>query len=609
MKKNTENLSMNRSRLASRISLAALTALATSGAQALNWDAGDLNVSLETTITAGAAWRTSDRDRRLVGIGNGGTLYSTNSDDGNLAFDRGDMVNGGAKLTSGLVLEWGDFGAFVRGTAGYNMANENTDLFDASDYGAGKEIPLSERAAKLKAARDEAGTYADLLDAYFFGSHEILDRYVSYRIGRQVINWGESTLVQNGLNSLVALNANRLRMPGFEIEEVIVPAGAVWIASDLFENVSIEGFYQYEWEPTVPDASGTFFATNDFAFTGGTQANIGFGRVDENTGNCLVSPADPRCAFVPFGSTVPRDPDRRPDDGGQYGGALRLFVPALNDMDLGLYIANYHSRLPTFSGTSRSSPAAPVDDGSYFVEYPEDIQLYGLSFNTSVRALDIAIQGEYSYKAGQPLQIDDVELLLAALGAPSQLTPVSGSALGGQEIRGWRRYDVSQADVSLTKILGPRPGIGVDQVTLLLEVAATQVHGMPEPDELRFEAPNTALPANPLVAASQGLPAETRDYASDFSWGYKGVMRMTYNNVMGLFTLTPTVLWQHDVDGITPAPIVNFVEDRRSATLLLGWDYLSRWGGGFGWQRNFGGGIQNLTRDRDFVSAHLSYSF
>lgn len=586
-----------------------LTLLSGTSAQAVTTEFGSVDAALETTITAGAAFRTGQRDNRLVGIGNGGSLYSTNSDDGNLAFDRGDPVSGGLKITSALSLGWGDFGLFVRGTAAHNAVIEDATLFDAADYGAGKEQPLSERASKTKAVRDENGTYVDLLDAYIYGSHIVFDRYLSYRIGRQAINWGESTLVQNGLNSLLALNANRLRFPGFEIEEVIVPAGAVWAAFDLIDNVSVEGFYQYEWERTVADASGTFFSTNDFAFDGGTQANIGFGRVGENEPSCAGGGAQPACNFVPFGSSVPRAATREASDSGQYGGALRIFVPALNDMDLGLYAANYHSRLPTFSGISRSSATAPTDTAAYFVEYPEDIQIYGLSFNTSVRALDIALQGEYSYKTGQPLQIDDVELLLAGLGEQSQLTPVPGAALGNQEIRGWRRYDVSQVDLSATKILGPRPGIGVDQITFLVEAAATQVHGLPTPDELRFEAPNTALPANQGVATRQAVPTETRDYASDFSWGYKAVARLTYNNVGGIINLTPTLLWQHDVDGITPAPIVNFVQDRRSMTMLLGWDYLNRWAGGVGWQRNFGGGDQNLTLDRDFVSMHVSYSF
>lgn len=593
--------------VAAKALVAAAAIAATGNAAALSWSAGDVEIQLQSALSLGATMRTRDRDQRLVGIGNGGTLYSTNSDDGNLAFDSGELVNAPLKLKSELSVYWGDFGLFARGAAGYDFVLENKDLFDPADYGPGREFDDSERQRKERLAKDDVSTYAELLDAYLYGSVDLFGRLLSVRVGRQAINWGEATLVQNGLNSLLALNANRLRNPGFELEEVIVPANTVWAAVDLFDYVSIEGFYQLEWERTVPDSSGTYFATNDFAFDGGTQANIGFGRMDENIGNCIVSPQTPTCAFAPFGSTVPRAADRTPKDSGQMGGALRLFIPALNDMDLGLYLANYHSRLPVFSGISRSTPSAPADDAAYFVEYPEDIVLAGLSFNTTIG--DLALQGEYSYKAGQPLQIDDVELLFAGLGVPSQIAPVAGSTLGNQEIRGWRRYDVSQIDLSVTYVFGPSEAFGWNQMSMLIEAAAMQVHGMPDPSELRFEAPNTARPANPALAAAFGLPPETNSYATDFSAGYKVAMRANYNNALGPVNLEPTILWQDDVEGISPAPIVNFVEGRQSATLILGWDYLNTWSGGFTYQRNFGGGNQNLTRDRDFFAAHVKFSF
>lgn len=601
------NLKDRLGRLAAATAVAASTALTATPASALSWSLGDADVSLQNSLSAGVAFRTRDRDSRLVGIANGGSLFSTNSDDGNLAFDNGEMVTSPIKLKSELSVSWGDFGLFARGAVGYNPVLEDHDLFDPADYGAGKEFDEAERQRKLDLARDDVSTYAELLDAYVYGNFDVFDRFLSLRVGRQVINWGESTLVQNGLNSLLALNANRLRNPGFELDEVIIPANMVWAAVDLTDHASIEGFYQLGWEKTVPDSSGTFFATNDFAFNGGTQANIGFGRPGENTGNCGVSPQDPACAAAPFGSTVPRAGDREPDDHGQVGGALRLYIPPLNDMDMALYMANYHSRLPVFSGISRGGPASPADDAAYFVEYPEDIQLYGMSFSTSVWGL--AFQGEYSYKAGQPLQLDDVELLLAGLGVSSQLAPVPGSALGNQELRGWRRHDVSQVDLSVTKIIGPSDAFGSDQLTLLLEVAWMNVHGMPEPDELRYEAPNTSLPSNPAVAAFFAVPTETRSYATDFSAGYKAVARWQYNNAFGALNLEPTLLWQHDTKGYSPAPIVNFIEGRQSATFILGWDYLSAWSGNLAYQRNYGGGIQNLSRDRDFLAAHIKYSF
>ena len=35
---------------------------------------------------------------------------------------------------------------------------------------------------------------------------------------------------------------------------------------------------------------------------------------------------------------------------GQYGVALRLFAPSMNDTEFGFYFINYHSRLPLVNG-------------------------------------------------------------------------------------------------------------------------------------------------------------------------------------------------------------------------------------------------------------------
>jgi len=51
--------------------------------------------------------------------------------------------------------------------------------------------------------------------------------------------------------------------------------------------------------------------------------------------------------------------------------------------------------------------------GSYFVEYPKDIDMFGASFNTDLGTTGISLQGEISYKRNVPLQVDDVELLFA----------------------------------------------------------------------------------------------------------------------------------------------------------------------------------------------------
>lgn len=590
-------------------------------AGAVEFDMGGASVTLTNKLSVGASWRMEDPDTNLVGIGNGGDAYSTNGDDGNLAWEKGDMVASVAKLTSDVSVTMGDFGLFVRGSGIYNQAMEDADLFDPADYQPNpqKEQPLSELTAKEKRIKDKVGTDLDLLDAYVYGRFDIGERELLAKVGRQVLNWGESVFVQHGLNALITADVNQLRVPGWEIEEVQTPVGMAVLSFDLMENVGIEGFYQYEWHETVIDMPGSFWSTNDFAGIGGTQANIGFGRIGENSDastlcdNRGVVP-DNNC--VPFGSTVPRGETVKPSDGGQYGGKLSFYIPALNDMDLALYAANYHSRLPVLSGTSRQDAFSPADTSTYFVEYPEDIQLYGLSFNTTWSLLDVAIQGEYSLKVGQPLQVDDVELLLAGLGAPGQIAPTQFSTLGGQYLRGWRRHDVDQIDLSLTKILGPLAWMGYDQLSMFVETGFVHVRDMPSARVLAYEAPatytlNPGTASNPLNAGTAaGLPVTPyEDYADSYSWGYKVAGRFTYNNVFNALTVEPTILFQHDVRGTTPSPIVNFVEDRQQLNLILATNYLQAWNVDLGYTMYLGDDQTNLLHDRDFVDLSIKYSF
>ena len=65
----------------------------------------------------------------------------------------------------------------------------------------------------------------------------------------------------------------------------------------------------------------------------------------------------------------------------------------------------------------------------YRTEYPEDIDLVGLSFNTMLGRTGIALQGEFSYRWDAPIQVDDVELLYATLGAIEQVVAENNQVL------------------------------------------------------------------------------------------------------------------------------------------------------------------------------------
>ncbi|MFX4681957.1 DUF1302 family protein, partial [Acinetobacter baumannii] len=88
-------------------------------------------------------------------------------------------------------------------------------------------------------------------------------------------------------------------------------------------------------------------------------------------------------------------------------------------------------------------PQRNADAARIFAEYPEDIQLFGLSFNTP-GPFGLALGGEYSFRPNLPLQIATPELVLAALGLPNQAgqpydlapTPSGDRLAEGSYIRG-----------------------------------------------------------------------------------------------------------------------------------------------------------------------------
>jgi len=112
----------------------------------------------------------------------------------------------------------------------------------------------------------------------------------------------------------------------------------------------------------------------------------------------------------------------------------------------------------------------------YWTEYPEDIELYGISFNTTVGTWSLG--GEVSYRPNLPLQIDDVEVLFAALTPLNPLIPAPvnryksqlGQFAPGEYIRGWHEHESWQAQATLTKLFGPNNPFRANQIAFVTEV-------------------------------------------------------------------------------------------------------------------------------------------
>ncbi len=278
----------------------------------------------------------------------------------------------------------------------------------------------------------------------------------------------------------------------------------------------------------------------------------------------------------------------------------------------------YPSAAQIAAGAKKLAFLSAAATGRYVLEYPEDIQLLGASFNTTISG--ISLQGEVSYKANQPLQVDDVELLFAAMSA---LDSPGGTKYGqynqlgnyagryGVDIPGYRRHGVWQAQATATKLFGRL--LGANQWTLVAELAGVAVPGLPDKSALRYDAPATYTSNEALAMIGTGNGAfrttPGSDFADDFSAGCQLLAKFEYNNVFAGVNLSPSVGLAYDFVGNTPLPLGNFVEGRRTLTLGLEFNYQNKWSLDLRYVNFSGAGAQNMLRDRDFVSSTIKYSF
>ncbi|MFT5139677.1 MAG: hypothetical protein ACI9H8_001219 [Lysobacterales bacterium] len=612
----------------------AVSALGINPVLAKEFNSGDWYGSFDTTVSYGASWRVNDFDPADVGkafnnpaVVGTGLFYtpnqraaigrwSSNDDDGDLNYpNSGDLITHNFKVTSEFSFSNGNFGGFIRASAFYDFENADKDVLS-------------------KIAQERVGSDVKLTDAYVWSNHEIGEHYLTWRLGRQVVSWGESTFIQGGLNAINPVDVSKIRLAGSELKEAFEGINMLWGSVDLSPSVSIEAMAIFEYESIIPDPAGTYYSASDIATPGASYAMLGFGLLPQPVNNpdlfnqvCLQENyAATDIIFGPAAAAggcrvaIPRGPTRSADDSGQYGAALRWFSDIGNGAEFGFYYLKYHSRLPLISGAAVASDprVAPFfASASYWTEYPEDLDLFGISFNTTIGTWSLG--GEVSYRPDLPLQIDDVEILLGALTPLNVLIAAPAaryqSQLGefapGEEIRGWHPNDSWQAQMTLTKLFGPGVFAGADQIVFVTEFGFNAVPDLHNQNVLRYNGPGTDSGGGIDVNTGHFNNPETEPagFADDFSWGYRFVTRFDYYNAFGAVTVSPRLAWAHDVDGTTPGPGGSFIDGRKTVTVGVGFNYLDRWIFDLAYTDYMGGGRYNLLQNRDFFAASVRYSF
>ncbi|MCW2268912.1 MULTISPECIES: DUF1302 domain-containing protein [Pseudomonas] len=593
---------------ASRLSpglIAAGLALATSGmpqARATTWQLNDdWNLTSNSTLTLGSSWalRNADPnqlttpDARSIGKRGEGINYS--ADDGKLNFDKGDAISQIFKGLTELDLNDGNQGAFVRFKYWYDHAYESTNgdftQFDDSGW---------QDLAKFKGF--------EVLDLYAWKNFELGERQLSLKLGKQVLSWGEALFLQNGINAINPLDASAFNRPGVELKEGQLPVEMLSFSYDLSDTLSLEGFYQYNFRPTVLDGCGTFFSVGDNIQEGCQMNRL----IVVPAGNLSTEQAINARAFETRGST-----DWASDD-GQYGLALRKTLEMLNDAELGIYYANYHSRTPSMDGRVRTGlSAGSLPTGTYNTVYPEDIRLFGISLSGVLGST--AVFTELSYRPNQPLSYNasDVVAVVAGAGASTPIYDGTTPSLGS-EVQGYKRKEVWQYSLGATDNISNI--FGAEKLTWIAEAGANWIEGI-DLDEERYGRAalfgrvqnNGAACFNPAAGGlNAGQAAEknadfcnTHGYTTGFSWGYRLRAALAFESLIPAMVVTPSLNFRHDVEGYGP----NFQEGQMAAGAALTFDYRNNYSLELAYNDFFGSNKFSTIDDRDFASVNLKVSF
>ncbi|MBI6897129.1 DUF1302 domain-containing protein [Pseudomonas putida] len=637
------NLFWRRAKLPLAVSLASTLA---SPAFAVSFNIGEIEGQFDSSLSVGASWSTANPNKNLIGANNGGRGLSQTSDDGHLNFKKGETFSKIFKGIHDLELKYGDTGVFVRGKYWYDfeLKDENREFKDISD-------------SNRKEGAKSSG--AELLDAFVYHNYSIADLPGTVRLGKQVVSWGESTFIGGGINSINPIDVSAFRRPGAEIKEGLIPVNMFYLSQSVTDNLTAEGFYQIEWDQTVVDNCGTFFSQPD-VIADGCNNNLAVlakqsavaGRLGALSGPTMRALA---AQGVTWGSPdegviVRRGPDRDARDSGQFGVALRYMYEPLNT-EFGGYFMNYHSRAPIFSGRGAAArfynpanlagaligagvpagaatnpallqqlmPLYVAGNSSYYVEYPEDIRLYGLSFSTTLPT-GTAWSGEISYRPNAPVQLNTTDILYSGL---TPLDP-NASVLKGTpntDQPGYRRKEITQLQTTFTHFFDQV--MGAERLTMVGEVGWTHVGGLESTSKMRYgrdpvygpgPLPNgrcQSLNATTLAGAPQNNLSrycENDGFTTSDSWGYRVRAIWDYNNVFAGVNLRPSVAWSHDVDGYSPGPGGNFEEGRKAVSLGLDAEYQNTYTASLSYT-NFFDGKYTTVDDRDFVALSFGVNF
>ncbi|MBV1930621.1 MAG: DUF1302 domain-containing protein [Porticoccaceae bacterium] len=554
----------------------------------LKFDDPSTSGFIDTTVSASVAMTTTSAD----------DLSKTPSGRANIFQDAGEVYSAPLSFITDAGIRQGNWGAFARFGYLYDfeMRDGSNKCTNCSGFtGAGATQGALDGIPQ--GARNEYDQFT-LYDLFIYGDLDVAGHPLTLRVGKQVINWGESNIMGGGLSTVInPENLAQRTTPGTEVKERLLPQEMVYLNFDITENTSLEAYYVWNWRRSQFTPVGSYFSPFD---------NIGPG-------------------FNPdlgLPGITKRGTDN-PKNGGQWGIAIHQILEDFNNMDLGVYWVRSHAQQPFLqanydpNGTEVFAPVPGVGlvptgiMASYHEVFAEDQDTYAISLNGELGDSGVSFQTEVNMRENfwdtrECQNFSGLAGILGAIGAapfPASWTPTY------PDVGGIPGCETENSDVytwlgNLTYSIGGGP-FGSDKQSYLFDWQMEWTEGQSNGD------PTDKTPLSDAGAARVGINASGVDqldrFTSDFAWGYTIVAAYEYNNLFWNLNVLPTFVWVHQVEGYSSFNTGGLFKNQRTARAGVTFDYQGRMS--LELAATWWPGKLDIWSDRDNVSATFKYSF
>ena len=562
----------------------------------------EIRAYLDSTVTAATAMRVQSAKHPTFQASGNWNVFN----------DAGDIYSTPLTYLGELSIAKGDYGFFTRFKYMYDYTLNSKDCdncFGRTPAGTLDGVPDGSQDAANKAT---------LLDAFVYGAWTVADRQLAVRVGKQVISWGESNIMGGGIATMQSPeDVNGRVTPGAEVKERLLPQEMLWGSFDLTDNWMLEGYYVWNWRPSIFISVGTLFSPFDFLGPG-------------------FNP-DLSLPGVEY-----RGHDY-PDRGGQWGLATRFVIESMNSAELGLYWTRSHAFIPHLQADfdpSGVGPVAPISalglgPVSYTSVYPEDQDTYAISLTGELGTTGLSYGTEFNMRedffdtrqcmnnfgltgvAGGLGVLGRGGSLAAAQATARALSPsVPGCGVGNSNQYMWLG--------NLVKSVGGGP-FGADRQSYVFDVALSWIDSLRDGDPTdrnnvvplslaaataadAARAGNTTAQAGTLVDPGRFKGVDQLDRPlTPFAWGYTAVASFEYNNLFWNLNVKPRFVFAHGVEGYTPFNSGAIVENQRTVVYGVTFEYLSSTSLDLAYTTWLGSA--GVWDDRDNIAATFKYSF